>query len=117
MAVGPQDHEVLELTAAEFDAAVDQILELHRPIRNTKPDRARAALALSDCDVVLAERAASAIVPPRGAARFEPLAFGLELVRRAVTVVRIALRDEPVRHCPIAIDALGLKVRCVRPAD
>jgi hypothetical protein len=48
---------------------------------------------------------------------FGRVALRFELVRPAVTVVRVARRDERVGGRAMAIEAGGLKIRPVRSAD
>ena len=82
-----------------------------------QPHGVRHAIALARGDVIRRERAARAIVQPRTAGLLRRLAFRFQLVRPAVAVVRLTLGDELGRHRAVAIDATGLKVRLVRPAD
>ena len=78
---------------------------------------ARTLLALARGDLVGGQRAAGAVVAPGAAGLLRRVALRFQLFRRAVAVVRAALRDEARRHRAIAIEPLGLKVRTVRAAD
>src|SRR5207245_7778957 len=68
-------------------------------------------------DVARAELAAGAVVAPGRAAALRGFALRLQLLGRAVAVVRAAGRDERAGHRAIAIEAFGLKVGPVRSAD
>src|SRR5881296_1145137 len=112
MAVGAEDHEVLDVRPVELDGAVHEVVETHGAFRDAHAHRARSAGLLALRDLRGAERAAGAIV------FFSPgVALRLELLRRAIAVVRAALRDEARRHRAIAVETFGLKVRSVRAAD
>src|SRR5262245_6344229 len=108
MAVGPEDHEVLDVRAVELDRPVHQILEAHDACGYMHANGARHAGLFARGDLVRGQRTAGAIV------FFDALfPLGFELFRRAVAVVRASLRDETRRHRAIAIEAFGLKVRRV----
>src|SRR5580765_1670623 len=112
MAVGSEDHEVLDVRAVEFDRPVNQILEARDACRNAHANGARHAGLFACGDLVRGQRTAGAIV------FFDTLlSLRLELLRRAVAVVRAFLRDETRRHRAIAIETFGLKVRRVRAVD
>ena len=65
-------------------------------VGHAEPDGARLPVALARGDLVGREPAAGAIVAPGAAGRFGGLALRLQLLGRAVAVVRVAAGDEPL---------------------
>ena len=94
-----------------------EIVELHRAIRHADANRARQAACFARRDVARAEPTAGAVVAPGRAAVLGRFALRVELLGRAVAIVRAAALDERSRHRTIAIEAFGLKVRPVGSAD
>src|SRR5512132_1598789 len=84
-------------------------------IAAVRPSAPHAARRLERCaDLGVSTLAA---VTRRLSARERGRAPLLELVLRAVTGVRVVLGQEPLRHLAIDLEALGLPVGGVRPAD
>ena len=77
-------------------------------------------VTLAGGNVVAGQPTAGSIVPPcRSAIGGGPgrIPFHFEFFRRAVAIVRVARRDQPLGHRPMPLEALGLKVRGVRSAN
>src|SRR6185436_14563814 len=112
MAVRSEDDEILDVRAIEFDRPVHQILEARDACRDVHANGPRHAGLFTRSDLVRGQPTAGAIV------FFDTLLpLRLELLRRAVAVVRASLRDEPRCHRAITIEAFGLKVRPVRAVN
>src|SRR5205823_6440 len=90
--------EIFDVGAVEGDAAVHEIVELHRAIRHAEANRARQRAAFARGDVAGAQLAAGAVVAPRAAGALGRFALGLEIFGGAVAVVRVAAREEPVEE-------------------
>src|SRR4051812_49024136 len=114
MSIRPDDDEIFDVGAFEHDRAVHEILEGHRSVWYLESHGARHTVAFAERHFIGAQPAAGAIVAPRRcpfAGMTCRVALGLQLLRSAIAVVRMALGDEPLRHVPMTLESLGLKVR------
>ena len=87
------------------------------PVGHAEPDGARLAGAIVRRDLVGRETGARAIVPPGPSGALGGLALSLQLLGRAVAVIRAAAVDQPLRRGAVAIDPLRLEIRTERSAD
>ena len=117
MTVGAKDDEIFDVRAVERDWAVDEIPELHGAVGHLETDRARHAVPLARGDVVGRQTAACAVVLPAAARLLCGVAPYFQFLGRAVAVVRMTARYEPIGHGAIPIEALRLKVRAVGSVD
>ena len=117
MTVGAEDDEVFDVGAVELDRPVHEVVEARRARGHLEANGARPAGAFARGNFVRGEREARAVVDPATGCGFAGVALRLQLLRRAVAVIRAALRDQRVGHRAMTVDALRLKVRTVRAAD
>ena len=90
MAVGAEDHEVLDVRAVELDRAVHGVVERRvRPAGTLKRSARGVPGASSAATRVGRQRQAGAVVLPRLAPRFGPLALVAQPLGRAVAVVGV----------------------------
>jgi hypothetical protein len=90
--------------AIDLDRTVDEIGESDRPGRNFDADGTRPLVALARIDLVTRQRVAGPIVVPGASRLLCRFTLGLDLFRRAVTVVRVAAGDQPVGHRAMTIE-------------
>ena len=106
MTIGPQDHEVFDVRAVEFDPAVNEIVERHRAFGHTDADRPRHARGFAPFDLRGRQCTAGSIVPPRAASALGRLALCVQLLGAAIAVVRAAGCDELLRDLAVATEPL-----------
>src|SRR5258708_4414570 len=109
--IGAQNHEVFDVGAIEFNRTVDEIVEARRALRHTKSHGPRTMGRFTRRDLGRCQSKTCAVVLPRTASSFCRFAFRLELLRRAVTEIRLLLFDELIGHRAMPVETLRLKVR------
>ncbi|MGY3679455.1 hypothetical protein ACVWXU_003078 [Streptomyces sp. TE33382] len=116
-AVGADDAVVRHVLRLDGDVAADQVGEGERLVGHPEADDGGAALGLVRGDPLGREVAAVAVVAGRLAGRAGGVAPGVELLGRAVAVVRVAGGEELLGDVLVDVHALRLAVRGVRAAD
>src|SRR5690606_37163872 len=104
MAVGAEDHQVVELAVGDLDPALDLVVPGHRALqRVAETDDAVRVVAVRQAGV-----ARGAVVARLLARGHRPLAHRLELFLRLVGVVRVAGGDQLLGDLAVTVQALGL---------
>ena len=114
MAIRPQDHEVLDVVVVELDPAVHRVLERRVSLRHLEADCPRGPCSFEPGDLLRRQAQARTVVLPRLAARLCLLALRLQPLGRAVAVIGVTVRDEPLRHHLVSFEPLRLEVGRVR---
>ena len=116
-AVGADDDEVFDAHVRHGDGSVHEILERRLALGHAHAHDVRRARRFARGDLAGRQRRTRAIVHPRAAGGFRGRTLRLQLLRRAVAVVRVAGRDQSLREIAMAIEPLRLEVRSVRSAN
>ena len=118
MTVGADQHRIADDFAAEGDVAADDIVEGHVDAgRHPEANDRMLPSVHAGAHLVRRELTARARISRRtaGGQHFAPV--GIEFLRRAETVVRVAAGQELVGVGRIEVQPLRLPIRAVRPLD
>ena len=116
-AVRAHDDEVGDLRMVPVHSAVDEIVDHGLPRLDEEPDRRLASFCFERRALGLGQVATAAVVAGRPSGCQRGLAPLLQLLRRAVALVRVPLFEQPVGCGLIQREPLRLAVGLVRPAD
>ncbi len=112
--VAAHDHEVAEQRVVELDLAADQVVEADLLRRDLEAERRSASVGHERGAIRIGQAEAAPVVTRRLVTPLLLVPHRVELVRRAVAVVRGCAGQEPIGLARIQLHALTLAIRRVR---
>src|SRR5690606_13554185 len=104
VAVGTEDHQVVELAVGDLDAALDLVVPRHDAVeRIAEADHAVGIIAVRQVGVARGAAVARLLARSHGL-----LAHRLEFLARLVRVISVARGDELLGHLAVTVQAMGL---------
>ena len=118
IAVGTEEHEVLDFAVLDGDAAENEVVEAGLAgVRDAEAERRGSTFCAPAFPLAAGEVATGAVVFPRAALLLGAGAFSLELLRGAEAGVGVAQALELRRHFAVAREPLGLAKRPFVPLE
>jgi hypothetical protein len=110
MAVGANEHEVVQRVGRKLDAPADEVLDDDRLGRHLEANHELLARSCAPVALVGRDLPTGAGVAVRTSLRLGPFPRGVELLRRLERAERLAFGDEPVGRRAVELRALRLVV-------